>query len=85
MATLIATNGSSREIPASEAHVIGDLVEHVLFPDGSSMYVLLDPEESDNVAASGLCLLKKKPRPVQGAAVFLSRAETQALEGERAS
>ncbi len=90
MATLLLQD-EAREIPITEAlSAVGDLVEHVPFPDGSSMLVHLDPEGYENRAAASLFLMKSRravmrPREIRGNAVLLSRDETQALEGGKPS
>jgi hypothetical protein len=73
MATLIAPNGSTREVLVTDVEL--EDPERITFADGSSM--LVGKKGPYNTAASGLCALKKRPRDVLGAAVFLSREETQ--------
>jgi len=90
MALLILQN-ESREIPVTEAlTAVGDLVQHVPFPDGSSMLVHLEPDEYRNVTAEGLFLMKgrravSEVRQIHGNAVLLSRDETRSLETGAAS
>lgn len=90
MALLILQN-ESRDIPVTEAlSAVGDLVEHVPFPDGSSILVHLDPEAYRNHTAEGLFLMKgrkavSKIREIHGNAVLLTKDETKALEREPAS
>lgn len=81
MATLIETDGSSHEIPLTEALRIGSLLEQISFSDGSSMLVSIGGQafESFNATATGMCTLKRLAREVHGPAVFLSRVETQGL------
>lgn len=87
MALLIMQN-ESRDIPILEAlAAVGDLVEHVRFPDGSSILVHLDPDEYRNHTAEGLFLMKGRKavttlREIRGNAVLLTKDETHRLEQE---
>jgi hypothetical protein len=87
MALLILQN-ETQEIPVADAlTAVGDLVEHVPFPDGSSILVHLEPDAYRNLTAEGLFLMKgrravSKVREIRGNAVLLSRDETRELEQE---